>query len=650
MAKLYPDYETIISSRPPPTEGEITMVDFLIANLDDQYEIYVQPFLNGDQPDIILMRKGGGVLIIEVKDWNLNSYKINEYSKWTVNTNGSQIGSPISQVLKYKDNLYNLHIQELKELKLKDFKYWFVVNCSIYFHKENYSRITDFFEHPYKQKLLQLQMESAPKEVMEKALEREKKTSTFLNKNIIFFGRDNLCEKDINEVLDQTWLSRKSTYFTDDLYESFKRYLLPSFHSTEDGKNYKLNKKQIQLSISKTGVDKIKGVAGSGKTLVLANRAVNAHKRTNSKVLILTYNISLKNYIHDKISNVREDFYWENFHIINYHDLINSTINNANIVFEMPSGFDDLENSQKGDFLNKNYYGNVDIFERNENKISKYHTILIDEVQDFKTNWLIIIKKYFLEPEGEFVVFGDGKQDIYNRVSIVENKKVLTIPESPGRWNELNESFRFTPTLTAFAQSFQSRFLSEKHSLDTFENFEFQTSVFDKVYYKFFESLSYEEIASFINSHSKKINRHPNDICILGTSVDVIREIDYEFRKMSNEKSYITSETRELYDELKSKKLSKNTFDKEIGNIRKNKKLHFWMNSTVTKFSTIHSFKGWEIKTLFLIIQKDTFRTTSKELIYTGLTRCMNNLIIININDLELVEFMDKLPYVEKLN
>jgi superfamily I DNA and RNA helicase len=77
---------------------------------------------------------------------------------------------------------------------------------------------------------------------------------------------------------------------------------------------------------------KIKGVAGSGKTCILAKRAVNALKIISSSVssspdnhpniLILTYNITLKNYIHDKISQVREDFSWGCFYIKNYHDFI----------------------------------------------------------------------------------------------------------------------------------------------------------------------------------------------------------------------------------------------------------------------------------------------------------------------------------------
>ena len=39
-----------------------------------------------------------------------------------------------------------------------------------------------------------------------------------------------------------------------------------------------------------------------------------------------------------------------------------------------------------------------------------------------------------------------------------------------------------------------------------------------------------------------------------------------------------------------------------IKNIQRNKRFNFWMNAGGMKLSTIHSFKGWEINTLFLII------------------------------------------------
>ena len=648
MAIIYPKYETIIEMKVPPTQGELKMIDFLLQNLDDEYEIYFQPFLNGDCPDIILMRKGGGILIIEVKDWYLDKYYLDYKKRWFVKYNNTIIKSPISQVLKYKENIYDLHIKNLLELKLKDYRYWYVVNCSLFFHNENHNDIKKLILSPFEQQNEFLNSKKANSESYEQLEQSKEKYLTFLNKNIEIIGRDNLNSCDLTDLLHCRWLSKKSKFFTDDLYESFKRYLKPSFHSMDDGKDFKYTKKQLELSESKSGEQKIKGIVGSGKTLVLANRAVNAYKRTGDKVLILTYNVALKNYIHDKISNVKEEFFWNHFHILNYHDFFNSVMNNLGMEFDIPEGFDNWDGVQKEQFFNDNYYGNIEIFKNYQKEIERYKAILIDEVQDYKTIWLRIIKKHFLQEDGEFVVFGDSKQDIYNRVSFVNNKKELVIPDSPGRWAELNYSFRFTPSITSFAINFQRKFLLEKYTLDEFEDIK-EPELFDKVHYKCFDFLNYEEIAKFIGSYTKKLGVHPNDVCVLSLSIEVIRELDFQFRKITNEKSYIMAETQEFYCHLKEKLGVGKEFYKEIEKIRKNKKIHFWMNSGVTKFSTVHSYKGWEINTLFLIVQKDSFELTYKELLYTGFTRCMNNLVVIIVGENNFSLFMDKLLFVDKI-
>jgi ATP-dependent exoDNAse (exonuclease V) alpha subunit len=66
------------------------------------------------------------------------------------------------------------------------------------------------------------------------------------------------------------------------------------------------------------------------------------------------------------------------------------------------------------------------------------------------------------------------------------------------------------------------------------------------------------------------------------------------------------------------------------------------MNSGTTKLSTIHSFKGWEITTLILIIENENLdqqKFTTDELIYTAITRCRQNLIIINTGNKRYDQF-----------
>ena len=78
--------------------------------------------------------------------------------------------------------------------------------------------------------------------------------------------------------------------------------------------------------------------------------------------------------------------------------------------------------------------------------------------------------------------------------------------------------------------------------------------------------------------------------------------------------------------------------------IRDNKKFNFWMNTGNIKISSIHSFKGWESDTVFLILQKHfDGDPTFNELLYTGITRTRSNLVVINLGNQEYHERMKKL-------
>lgn len=77
MAIFFPPIKIIESSPQKPTEGEWELIRFFTSTtangipiFDDSYEIFFNPFLDGDRPDFIILKKGYGVIIIEVKDWD----------------------------------------------------------------------------------------------------------------------------------------------------------------------------------------------------------------------------------------------------------------------------------------------------------------------------------------------------------------------------------------------------------------------------------------------------------------------------------------------------------------------------------------------------------------------------------------------------
>ncbi len=556
MAVFIPSLEQINKFKVPPTEGERALLTFLGNILDDSYEVYFNPYLNGDRPDVMIMREGNGVMIIEVKDWNLANFSLNEKKKWVYAPNNSVVKSPIDQVLRYKSNLFDLHVDELLEKKINDIRHFNIVACAVYFHCASQQTVDNLLVTPYKD---------------------DKKYQTFLKYNIDLIGEDGLNVERFKSILSKRYLSTEqhSFLFTDDIYKNFKRLLSPSVHLKSQGEPYSYSPKQKEIIYGKweNGAlkvqleQRIKGVFGSGKTTVLAARAVQAYKRALKRnpyprVLILTFNITLKNFIHDKMNRVDEEFPLESFTIINYHSFINAELNNLNIEFEIP---DSIAEDEIGNFLEQEYYSNIQLFEEHQNEIVKYDAVLIDEIQDYHRPWMEIIKRFFRDPEGDYVLFGDVKQNIYGQPTV--QKDVVTNVKGV---NELKRCYRSELKVRDLAQVFQRDVFGDKYDLDEFEENERKGELdltTDKdgfVNYMFLQEVNpivalYNIIRG--NILNKASNISPNDITILGYTTRLLRTFDAFYRYSSREKTNSMLETIESMYQSHLNYIGKNNTD-----------------------------------------------------------------------------------------
>ena len=111
-----------------------------------------------------------------------------------------------------------------------------------------------------------------------------------------------------------------SNVFGEEIKRKFVKLISPHWHSYREGNLINLTKEQLDLSKSEAPkMQKISGVAGSGKTQVMCTRAINAQVRTGGRILILTYNIALINYLRIRLSEIRADFSWDRICLDHYH-------------------------------------------------------------------------------------------------------------------------------------------------------------------------------------------------------------------------------------------------------------------------------------------------------------------------------------------
>lgn len=736
MAQFIPSLDRIDKFQVKPTDGEWALLRFLERALDDSFEVYFNPFLNGDRPDVVIMRQGGGVMIIEVKDWNLELYKLDDKKHWHLKYPQNDreakayIKSPIDQAIQYKENLYNLHVEHLLEQNILNSKLWSIVVCGVYFHNASQFQVENLLVTPY----------------------QDNRYQKFI-KNIVLLGRDSLNDDDFNKILANFYIKSNtpSKLFSEEIYQSIHRLLIPPLHLQNQGRyisryDARLKKQSPQLLMYSKKQDeliydkdkrqqwRVKGVVGSGKTTLMAAKAVQAYKEliehgvSQPQILILTFNITLKNFIHDKIQQVHEEFNWGAFTILNYHQFINSQLNNLGIDFKREDG-ESLE-----EFFAR-YYDNYELFANHADRTERFDVIFIDEIQDYKRVWMDIIKSFFLYDNGEYprsgyYLLGDVKQNIYNRG--IAGKDVVTNVLGV---NSLETCFRSDMKIKDLALGFQRSYFNDKYDIDTTLTSEQDFSLFadqnlQQGYLNYIYLQGEDPIVSVFNIiegniENKVNNVSINDITVLGVEFEFLKLFDAYYRHKTSRRTSTMFETYEimflqglsekcnikapkslvsaltkvlrkeywindnivnqyvatlltifelyhLYPDTFRTQLDLTCMKYKIGTndfvnimnkhsdeyinfkqqvfsadfdfIRNNKKYNFWMNTGNIKISSIHSFKGWESDTIFLILQKKKPGDPSfDELLYTGITRTISNLVVINLGNIEYHENMKKL-------
>ncbi|EOG9330612.1 AAA family ATPase [Klebsiella pneumoniae] len=618
MAKMKPDWNNISRLTVKPTEGELFLLKQLDDALDNSYEIFFNAYLDGDRPDIVILKRDYGSIIIEVKDWDLKHYSVTKENKWIVE--GTAKRSPQAQVFRYKQNMFNLHLPVLGLKELKNRYFFNVIENYVYFHCSTDAEIQKLYISPTEE--LQVTINALHESRKNNQIEHERyeRQRAYLSNKKAQLIRDyrmSFTRDSIDKLIKKVEKIKKNILFTYDIYQDFIRRLSPPVHTLEQGLAIQFDAKQKKLTESKQEKRKIKGVAGCGKTTIMAQRAINAYKRHNAPVLILTFNITLRHYIKDKISQIQNKGAGNHFEIMHYHGFINNKLNEY--------GFDigELLKHYRGNESEKleKLYSDRKIFEA-VSIDEKYHTIFIDEIQDYEPDWIKNIRDNFLVENGEMVLFGDQSQNIYERD---DKKRESAIVQGFGNWNKLTKSYRSnldTPLVQLF-KKFQESFLVNKYSdIEVFESTYVQGSMQ-------FDLLKYDQYGCKVNAtllwrvikvYIKENQINPNDLTIICSKVEPLIELEALIRK--EEKTKIMFEDQEDLAQIQN--LFGAERHKKIETIRRRKKCFFMQNSGVIKLSTIHSYKGLESATVFCILLEDD----NEEMVYTGITRAKSNLVI----------------------
>ena len=360
-------------------------------------------------------------------------------------------------------------------------------------------------------------------------------------------------------------------------------------------------------------------------------------KRTGGDVLVLTYNITLAKYLKIRLSEIREDFSWGKIDIYPYHQFFRIRASECKLHVEFGS-YDDV------DFFN----------EAQEHK--RYSAIFVDEVQDYTTEWLqIVMRNFLLEPDGEFVVFGDPKQNVFHRP--LDRNKDIRLGVIGGTWNrELNSGHRFTnPRLATLATSFQTRFLPglPTDSITTEAAAE-NTLDFQIVsYFDMRDTYTTDGLVGKITDIIQHDRNGATDFVVIASSRRILRNIDQSYRRKTGEQTEVSFVTTEQLEHLKEihevtdENPASWQYERDLEALDRSRKQLFTTDKRCLKLSTIKSFKGWESPSVIVILEKESSSDGTStllpdpETIYSAITRARENLYVINTGNESYHEFFN---------
>lgn len=603
--RLYPTWEQLEQQNNPLTAGEKTLIKYLDTYLpkDPSWKkeqglknykgwlIFAQPFLNGTRPDIIIFNPQVGLVIYEVKDWNLDNYEWKKGEGLFVNDGrGSYaVKSPIDQVEHYKERLIGQLVPNIGEAIDKNKKNFGLIKTGVYFHK-------------------------AKTEICREKLGAKIKDFKYFP----FFGFDSLTENRLNEIVSDVHITN-SNFWNRKWNEDILFWLIPPFHSIEQGTVLKLRGNQVKVAEPKSGHYRVRGVAGSGKTQALAYRAGKLASQ-GYNILIISFNITLWHYIKDMISRSPFSFSWGQFTFTHFHGFCKDRLNEFDQKWPKPDGVS-TETFFKTTVPNE-------VIKAIQGKLyQKYDAILIDEGQDYHYEWYSMLDKYFLSNRDEVLIVCDKRQNIFERELDWLDKRVTKsgLEKFKEPYIDLTVTFRLPKKVAVMSNEFSEVFeLNQELKVGKIEDNPVLLHSHHIVWLNINED-DWKDLIFKSFLRLKKEGYSPSDMVILLPNHKLGKEAVQLFRNKNIEVNHVFEEDTEA-------------------SYHPHKKA-FWMGDSRLKMSTIHSFKGWELLNIVLLVPEKTPESNTKldAIVYTALTRTRENLIVLNANK-RYENFGEKFP------
>lgn len=585
------------NSNDPRTEGENYLLEvFRTTTRFEGWTVFEQPHINSMKPDFILTHPQKGILIIEVKDWNLNS-KVYDKDGYIRGTDGNYYKSnPINQVEYYKKNI--LHYQLSSSVNLSESfssDYFACIETIVYFHY-------------------------ASKDVAMKYCNATNSRTKIWTKTDIDYIKCIENQLNINEhtyVLSRNYSKFSQNGLLENLVTELNFLLQHADYNQERRQPFILTSDQKKLADLNPGsIRRWSGVAGSGKSLIIAEKAVQAAK-SDKKVLILSFNITLRHYLKDlcsqqfgprKYEGERKKF--SNITFSHFHDFLKLILTEHQLEVNLDEEIDP-EGYESKLMKTANDYFQVHDIKRN----LIYDYILIDEGQDFKAKWILFLKRFF-NGSGELLIVYDKAQNLYGHGVWIEDSNQIKDIGFKGKPGHLKYTHRLPSKIVQ-----KIDIIRQKLQLDCEEILsakQEQESFFQKAFWYNYRPQTRLEKLQQIVKHLQYLCQSNllEDITILTTNENTGAEIVKYV-------SCFGAKTSHVYDLNRQQNIER----------RRVEKWKFQGGTGRLKVCSYHSFKGWQTPNILLILDSPTTNYKGDQ-IYVGSTQkeAVQNALFISLS------------------
>jgi hypothetical protein len=583
---------------PPLTAGERRLARFLDSVLPPDWNLYVRPHLDADRPLIAALHPTAGGMFWDVVDWDLSGFRVDRGIWVGEGLIEGRFASPFRFLNEVRSRVYGVYAPEIGEAINDDTRRFGVLRAGLFFANASTADA----------RRLAAQDPAAG--------------------NLDAFGREGLDVGDPRRVIP---ILGRGRVLEDTWFETLDRAFTHERRIPDPLSLITLNKEQRPFAVPNDGYTALEGVAGSGKTIVLAHRAA-VSAEAERRALILTFNRTLTNYVRGMLGLVPVVYRRDRVTILHLHELCRRIHDHYRVplpplgVIRRAGGSSTSEEEAADQqVLEAGWPASAMrlLEQRGVPDVLRFDAVLIDEAQDFSPPWFALVRKLGAM---EVVLAYDAAQRLYAREAAMARGEIARLfGGKTGRVHRLGKAIRLPATTIRLATAFAGEWALQTLALEIADEGLLPLDAKVTTINVMRPADAAAAVLGVLRTWQVDPNYRARDVAVIVPDKSLGEALVRLLAEhgVSTNHVFAVSSTGALMEAPIA------DADAPPWRIAQAHKTAFAFGDVRLKVSTVHSFKGWEAGRVIFILPFKTAPRNAAGLVYVGLTRSRGDLVLV---------------------